>query len=58
MSGINQEGLYWEPFLGFSIERMRQGMDVNNPFINEIKLLYPEEYKISLEASNIINKTL
>lgn len=44
--------------IGFSIERIKQGIDVNNPFLNEIKLLYPEEYRISVEASKIINKTL
>lgn len=44
--------------IGFSIERIKQGMDVNNPFLNEIKLLYPEEYRISLRASNIIKKML
>lgn len=44
--------------IGFSIERLKQNLEVNNPFLNEIKLLYPEEYEASIEASKIIKKDL
>lgn len=44
--------------IGFSIERIKQGIEINNPFLNEIKLLYTEEYKLSIEASKLIEKTL
>ena len=44
--------------VGFAIERFKQGLEINNPFLNEIKLLYPEEYEIGIVASKIINETL
>lgn len=42
--------------IGFSIERLKEGLEINNPFINEIKILYKEEYQIGTEGSKIIKE--
>lgn len=42
--------------IGFSIERLKQGIEINNPFLNEIRFLYPEEYKLGVEAGKLIKK--
>jgi len=36
--------------IGFAIERIRQGMAIHNPFLMEIKALYPEEFAIGQYA--------
>lgn len=40
--------------IAFSIERMKQNMVISNPFANEIRLLYNEEYEVALEGKRII----
>lgn len=42
--------------IGFAIERMKQSMEISNPFLHEIKILYAEEFKIALEAIARINE--
>ncbi len=42
--------------IGFAIERVKQKIDINNPFLFEIKLLYTEEFEIALKAIEQINK--
>lgn len=42
--------------LSFAIERTEKGMHVKNKLVNEIRLLYQEEFQIGLWAVNRINK--
>lgn len=44
--------------IAFAIERMRKGMEITNPFSNEIKFLYPQEYEIAKHAKMIIKEKL
>ncbi len=44
--------------IGFAIDRIKMGMEVNNPFLNEIKYLYTEEYKIGDIASSMIQNKI
>lgn len=37
--------------INFAVERLRNGMDINNPFTDEIKFLYEKEYEIGEIAS-------
>ncbi|ERI93650.1 PRD domain protein, EF_0829/AHA_3910 family [Clostridiales bacterium oral taxon 876 str. F0540] len=41
--------------IAFTIDRYKNGIDISNPFLAEIKSLYREEYMISLEALQKIN---
>lgn len=40
----------------FAIERMKNNMNIVNPFANDIRLLYPEEYNIALQAKELIQE--
>jgi transcriptional antiterminator len=40
--------------IAFSVVRMRAGMDMSNPFSEDIRLLYEEEYAVGLKAKAII----
>lgn len=40
--------------IGFAIERLRSGIEIANPFLHEIKILYAEEFKLGLEAIRLI----
>lgn len=42
--------------IGFAIDRTRNKLEISNPFLFEIKLLYPDEFKIGKKAIEIINK--
>ncbi len=44
--------------IGFTLERIKQGMVISNPFLYEIKSLYKEEYDIGRQAKIIIKKKL
>lgn len=44
--------------IAFSIERLKQEMDVSNPFTNEIRLLYQKEFNVALEGKKIIEQEL
>lgn len=44
--------------IGFTIERYNNGLEIKNPFIAEIKALYHEEYLISCQVIDKINKSL
>lgn len=41
-----------------AVERFKNGIEIENPLLNEIKHLYREEYDVALEGLNIIEKTL
>lgn len=44
--------------IGFAIERVNSGLEITNPFIDEINILYPEEFKIASEGIGIIKEIL
>ncbi|WP_411678572.1 PRD domain-containing protein [Caproicibacter sp.] len=44
--------------IGFAIERIKKGLAIQNPFVYEIKNLYPEEFEIGLEARTLIKEQL
>ena len=41
--------------IAFTISRIRQGVGLKNPFLQETKTLYPKEYKIAEEVVSMIN---
>ncbi len=41
--------------ISFALTRIKKGVNMENPFISELSVLYPEQYKISLAALQIIN---
>lgn len=44
--------------IGFTIERLKMGLKINNPFLYEIKILYPDEYRIGEKAAKLIKNRL
>lgn len=44
--------------IAFAITRIKQGVSISNPFGNEIRLLYPEAYKIAVETVPLIESRL
>jgi len=42
----------------FAIKRIKMGMEIDNPFLQEIKVLYPQEYEIGIKGAEIIKKRL
>lgn len=40
----------------FTIYRIRKGMDIINPFLEETKVSFPKEYEIALKAADMIGK--
>ncbi len=40
--------------IAFAITRIKSGMNITNPFVNDICLLYPEEYEVAELGKNII----
>lgn len=44
--------------IGFALERIKSGMEIHNPFLDEIKMLYPKEYELGLTAQSMIHQHL
>ncbi len=44
--------------ISFAIKRLKQGFTIDNPFLVETKMLYPEEYKIAEGVVNLLNSRL
>ncbi|MCB2293745.1 PRD domain-containing protein [Clostridium algoriphilum] len=44
--------------ISFAMKRMEVGIDIINPFLNEIQTLYPNEYNIAEKASKLIKEKL
>ena len=42
--------------ISFALKRLQKGVNIENPFINELNALYPGEYKISVKAVELINE--
>ncbi len=40
--------------IAFAITRIKSGMNITNPFVNDICLLYPEEYEVAKQGKQII----
>lgn len=40
------------------IERLKEGINVGNPFLHDIKMYFPHEFSIALKAKDIIKKNL
>lgn len=44
--------------ISFALDRLKMGMEINNPFLNEIKTLYSEEYSVALSSANFLTEKL
>ncbi|WP_432664261.1 PRD domain-containing protein [Wukongibacter baidiensis] len=44
--------------ISFALERVKMGMQIENPFIDEIKILYQDEFDIAIQAIDMIKKKL
>lgn len=44
--------------ISFALERVKMGMRIDNPFIDEIKILYQDEFDIATKAIEMIKKKL
>ena len=44
--------------ISFAMKRMELGIDIVNPFLNEIQTLYPSEYSIAEKGTKIIKEKL
>lgn len=44
--------------IGFALERIKTGMEIHNPFLDEIKMLYPQEFEMGLTAQRMIQTAL
>jgi len=44
--------------ISFAMKRMEIGIDIINPFLNEIQTLYPNEYSIAVKGSKLIKEKL
>ncbi|MGG0292608.1 ptsGHI operon transcription antiterminator GlcT [Bacillus pacificus] len=44
--------------ISFAIKRLKQGLTIDNPFLVETKMLYPEEYEIAEGVVNLLNSRL
>lgn len=41
--------------INFAFLRIRKGVKIENPFLNELKVLYPKEYELSEKALSMVN---
>lgn len=44
--------------IGFALDRIKRGLEINNPFLYEIKALYSEEFKVGQIAAEVIKDRL
>ncbi|TMW71635.1 glucose PTS transporter transcription antiterminator GlcT [Alteribacter natronophilus] len=44
--------------IAFAVKRIRQGLEIKNPFLEDTELLYPREFQIAEEVVNFLNKKL
>jgi len=42
--------------ISFALKRIEKGVNIENPFINELNALYPGELKVSMRAVELINE--
>lgn len=41
--------------ISFAIKRIQEGMQIENPFLSNIKILYPKEYELASKAVTLVN---
>ncbi|TCS81790.1 glucose PTS transporter transcription antiterminator GlcT [Tepidibacillus fermentans] len=44
--------------ISFAIKRLQQGINIDNPFLFEIRTLYPEEFALALQGLKILEQKL
>jgi transcriptional antiterminator len=44
--------------INFAIRRIEQGVNIDNPFTNELLALYPVEYSLAVKALDMVNERL
>ncbi|HJV44541.1 MAG TPA: PRD domain-containing protein, partial [Bacillota bacterium] len=44
--------------LSFAIRRLRQGIEIRNPFLNEVRSLYPQDYALASEGVKLLERRL
>ncbi len=44
--------------LFYAVKRVRQGLDISNPFLTETELAYPKEFAVASELIDYLNRTL
>lgn len=44
--------------IGFALDRLKEGLNLNNPFLDEIRILYSKEYKVGVKAARMISERL
>ncbi|PYZ97298.1 PtsGHI operon antiterminator [Alteribacter lacisalsi] len=44
--------------IAFAVKRIRQGLEIKNPFLKDTELLYPREYQIAEEVVAFLNSRL
>jgi len=44
--------------VGFAIQRLKMGLSIDNPFVEEISVLYSKEYELAQQAAEIINQAV
>ncbi|SHM44517.1 transcriptional antiterminator, BglG family [Caldanaerovirga acetigignens] len=42
--------------INFTLERLAVGLEIKNPFLDEIKVLYPEDYELACRAARLIEE--
>jgi transcriptional antiterminator len=59
LNGVNKETLIvLTDHISFALERIKNGMVIQNPFLHEIRSMCPDEYKVGLIAKDLIKKRL
>ncbi|SET21873.1 PRD domain-containing protein [Anaerobranca gottschalkii] len=56
--GANSLNIALLDHINFAIKRLKEGIEIINPFLYEIKLLYPEEYDTAAKVVNLLQKRL
>lgn len=44
--------------INFAVRRIEKGINIENPFLEELGIIYPKEYEIAMKALNMINDRL
>ncbi|WP_017726671.1 CAT RNA binding domain-containing protein, partial [Halalkalibacterium ligniniphilum] len=44
--------------IGFAVRRMKQGIDIQNPFLLETEAMFPSEYALAKEVVSLMNNHL
>jgi len=44
--------------ISFALERMNMGLTIENPFLNEIKILYKKEYELAVETRELLKERM